>query len=445
MTKKKTRLEMISIDKIREVSNIRESVGDVRGLARSIEAVGLLNPLTVIEEAEGTYRLVAGHRRLAAVRSLGSSEIPVYVTGWISENYDEIIATQLVENLEREDLDPLEEAEALADLVEILGTQKAAADAIGRSPAHLSKRLKIRQLPDEAKSAVRAGTVTLEDAFEMTKLPEKAAAKIAKISGSDPEKASRELRSELTSHQRDEESRKAARAVAGQDHRKGITVVARPDMPDSWKSLEGWNGIAVDQDLHEKEACHRLVVGYSSNWDQSLREEFFCADPERHGPEGDSDNKITDPHAKSEEEEAKRKAERERIETARAEKRAKLLREAIDLSAGLNRNDAVKILSRWLLGDLETGQLAELLKLFGVEVPEAPETQPWTDPDTWNAYGEEITALLSTAPDSKLYRAAVLYVLTITTHAGQLWVREDPKNQPLAEILGIEIDREEVK
>lgn len=439
-----TRLETLPIEKIREVSNIRETTGDVRSLAASIEAVGLLNPLTVIAEPEGFYRLVAGHRRLAALKSLGSETVPAYVADFVSESREDVLAAQLVENLQREDLDPLEEAEGLAELVEILGTQGAAAKAIGRSPAHLSKRLKLRQLPDEGKSAVRAGSLNLEQAFELAKLPEKRAAKIAEHFSAGNSHAPRELADEIKALERDEVSRKAARDVAGQAHRQDMIVVASPDAEDSWQTLEGWNGLAVDQDLHEAEPCHRLVVGYQNRWSNEIREEYYCADPDRHGPDGDSDNKIVDTEAQRDEVEEKRRQKALERQAKIDEKSAQLARQAIEVAAGLNRNDAVKVLSQWILRGLEPTRAAELLKVFGVKVPDEPETKPWEDPDSWHNYETAVSETMDSTPDSKLYRAAVLYTLTISTHSPQLFIRERPENIPIAEILGIEIDREEI-
>lgn len=440
----KSRFESIPIDKIDEISNIRESTGDTRSLAASIDAVGLLNPVTVTERAQGTYRLIAGHRRLAALQSLGWQTVPAYVVAFVTESREDVLAAQLVENLQREDLDPLEEAEGLAELVEILGTQSAAAKAIGRSPAHLSKRLKLRQLPDEGKSAVRSGRLSLEEAFELAKLPEKRAAKIAEHFSAGNAHAPRELADEVMALERDEVSRKAAKDVAGQKHRKDMTVVASPDAEESWQTLEGWNGLAVDQDLHESEPCHRLVVGYPNRWTAEIREEYYCADPERHGPDGDSDNKIVDTEAEQSAADKKRRREAEKAAAKRQEKAEQLTREALEIASGLNRNDAVKVLSRWILADMDYGRLSELLKVFGVKVPDQPETQPWEDVETWIEYEQALEEAAAGAPDSKLYRAAVLYVLSITTHSPQLYIRELPDSAPIAEILGIEVDTEEI-
>lgn len=115
-------------------------------LADSIERHGLLQPVTVKNDGDG-YVLVAGERRLRAHQLLGKTKIPAIVLA--SGNSDELA---LIENVQREDLGPLEEAQALAKLMERHGyTQEALGKVIGKAQATVSNLLNLNKLPDAIK------------------------------------------------------------------------------------------------------------------------------------------------------------------------------------------------------------------------------------------------------------------------------------------------------
>lgn len=443
--------QTVDLADIREVANVRQSLGDVRQLAASIEAVGLLNPLTVrrINAADeavplgGAFELLSGHRRKAALETLGVKTAPVYIVERSGAGDDaDRLATQLVENLQREDLNPIEEAEGLADLVDLVGSQKEAAELIGRSPAYLSKRLKLRTLPDEGKAAVSSGALSLEDAFDVAKLQPKRQREVLKQYGSGihPETARRHLDSAIADTVKDGEARKAARAVAGQKHRKGIEVVAVPDRPKAWQSIEGYNGLTIDQDAHEAEPCHRLVVGYQASWDTEIREAFYCADAGRHDPDGESALKLTETTADADR--AKREKDREKATRKAEKKAAKLHGEAVDLAANLtDRNVALKVLSRYVLDlDVMGDSIASALAAVGVELPEEPAEYDPEDPTGYHEDHQRYAAELAEKVDglsvAKLYRAAVFEVLASTVKS--TYNQDEATSRAIAEFLGIE-------
>lgn len=118
-------------------------------LARSIERHGLLQPILVKAE-DDRYLLVAGQRRLEAFRRLGRERIPALVA---TGRQDELA---LVENLQRADLDPLDEAEALQALKERYGyTQDQLARVLAKAKSTISELLALNGLPEEVKAAVR--------------------------------------------------------------------------------------------------------------------------------------------------------------------------------------------------------------------------------------------------------------------------------------------------
>lgn len=126
-------------------------------LAQSIRQTGsLLTALTVCSADGGGYTLLAGERRLRAAKLADLQEVPVVV-----RPRDGALAAALAENLVRCDLDPIEEAEALARLAktENLSTHKALAARVGKSGAWVSERLRLLQLPEAVQAHIACGTV----------------------------------------------------------------------------------------------------------------------------------------------------------------------------------------------------------------------------------------------------------------------------------------------
>lgn len=159
----------IEVDRIKPAAdNLRADVGDVAELAASIKAVGLLEPLVLAQlETNGTqdYTVVIGHRRLAAAKVAGLKTVPALVRSGLTDK--ERVEAMLIENLQREDLAALEEAEGYRRLGELGMSQQEIAKAIGRSQAHVSKRLALLKLPEAARTALAAGALSLIDANEL--------------------------------------------------------------------------------------------------------------------------------------------------------------------------------------------------------------------------------------------------------------------------------------
>ena len=128
-------------------------------LTASIRELGVLQPLLVsVGEAEGTYQLVAGERRLRAARLAGLTRVPVMVKEAASR---ELLELALVENLQREDLNPLEEAQAFRRLTEEFGmTQEAIAARVGRSRTAVANSVRLLALSDEMKESLAGGIIS---------------------------------------------------------------------------------------------------------------------------------------------------------------------------------------------------------------------------------------------------------------------------------------------
>ncbi len=140
------------------------------GLAASIEALGVLQPLLVRPADHGTYHLIAGERRWRAARRAGLSTVPVLV-----RHGDDQAALEeaLVENLHREDLNPLEEAVGIQQLMDEFGlSHSAAAARLGRSRPAVTNLLRLLQLPTEIQRLVRDGALSAGAARAVLSLPD---------------------------------------------------------------------------------------------------------------------------------------------------------------------------------------------------------------------------------------------------------------------------------
>ena len=128
------------------------------GLAASIRAQGVLQPVVVRPRGEGGYELIAGERRWRAAREAGLPTLPAVVRN--ADDRDTLLLG-LVENVAREDLSPIEEARAYASLVDEFELSLGeVADRVGRSKAGVSNRIRLLELPDDVLWRVARGELT---------------------------------------------------------------------------------------------------------------------------------------------------------------------------------------------------------------------------------------------------------------------------------------------
>ena len=131
---------------------------DLDELAKSIRDKGLLQPLVVRPLEQGEYEIVAGERRWRAAQRAGIHDVPVLIRE-LSDG--EALEIALIENIQRSDLNPLEEARAYGMLLEqFLYTQQQLAESIGKSRSHVSNTLRLLTLPDSVRQQIEQGILT---------------------------------------------------------------------------------------------------------------------------------------------------------------------------------------------------------------------------------------------------------------------------------------------
>lgn len=130
---------------------------ELSSLADSIAEYGLIQPITVRRSGE-RYKIIAGERRWRAARMAGLSEVPVNIISADDKKASEIA---LVENIQRKDLDPIEEADAFASLIDEYGlTQEEVGRRVGRSRSAIANALRLLELPPEVRARLSNGTLS---------------------------------------------------------------------------------------------------------------------------------------------------------------------------------------------------------------------------------------------------------------------------------------------
>lgn len=155
------------IEDIKLISNVRTELGDLTELTASIKEKGVLEPLVVTKDNE----LIVGRRRLEAAKAAGLKTVPVHVVAYRKNEEAEL---QLIENIQRKDLDPIEEGEAFAAYIKKTGHGKEhLAKKIGKKVDYIERRLSLADLDLIAKKALKEKKIKLGHAVIMSRYPKK--------------------------------------------------------------------------------------------------------------------------------------------------------------------------------------------------------------------------------------------------------------------------------
>ncbi|MDR1927748.1 MAG: ParB/RepB/Spo0J family partition protein [Oscillospiraceae bacterium] len=152
------RLRLMDVEPNREQPRRDFEEEALTALSQSIAEHGVLQPILVRPLPGGTYQIIAGERRWRAARLAGLAEIPAVVKELSDE---EAMAAALIENLQREDLNPMEEAQGYQRLMETFGlTQEEAARRVGKSRPVVANALRLLRLPEELHALLRGGRLS---------------------------------------------------------------------------------------------------------------------------------------------------------------------------------------------------------------------------------------------------------------------------------------------
>jgi ParB family transcriptional regulator, chromosome partitioning protein len=157
----------------------RMDPGSLEDLAASIKAQGLIQPISVRPVGGGRYEIIAGERRWRAAQIAGLAEVLVLIRDVPDEA---VLAMSLIENIQREDLNPLEEAAGLQRLIDEFGmTHQQAADAVGRSRSAASNLLRLLQLAKPAQDMLMAGDIEMGHARALLPLAKAEQGRVASV------------------------------------------------------------------------------------------------------------------------------------------------------------------------------------------------------------------------------------------------------------------------
>ncbi len=225
-------------------------------LAESIRSYGILHPLTVRRRA-GRYELVAGERRLRAARLAGLREVPCML---MDVNMEDAGLIALIENLQRRDLDFLEEANGIRQLIRMFGmSQEEAARRLGKSQSAVANKLRILKLPEDLLETLRERGLSERHARALLRLPddESRRAALGKIIEKDMTVAAAEsyIDALLAQKETGEEPAEGKRSFVMRDLRLFLNSVTR--------SLELMRQGGVAADMQKRETPEALILTIS--------------------------------------------------------------------------------------------------------------------------------------------------------------------------------------
>ena len=221
-------------------------------LAESIRASGVVQPVVLRPAANGRYQLVAGERRWHASKRAGKTTIPAVVRQISNEQAMEIT---IIENLQREDLNPVEQARAFERLSREFGmTQEQIASRTGKDRASIANFIRLLKLPEEVQNALEAGTLSFGHGKVLLALagfPEHM------------ERAVREIIEKQLSVRQTEDlvARLLNPQVAEQKQEKPV-VPSDPNVREAQRSLESSLGIKVE--IHDRKGKGKIILKYGS-------------------------------------------------------------------------------------------------------------------------------------------------------------------------------------
>lgn len=381
--------------------NVRANVGDVTQLASSIKAQGMVQPIvaTMRNDEDGArFVVVAGHRRLAAAKKAGLEKVPVILR---TMDEQQRVEAMLVENLEREDLTPLEEAAGYQRLLDEFGlSQRQLAERVSRSQGHVSKRLSLLSLPEAVRGQIDSGGIAVSDAVELTKLSGDEAGITRALAGV----TAWSTLADSVEQVLDEKTRQDvidARVLELQG--KGKPAVAQTVHGYQTKLPSGAFKIAkaasfgavllIDPRTHAKLDCHAIAVGAKPSDDVVV-----CTKRRNHPDVKTADQKRQESGSHSNSSYEKQRARQEELEVVAAA-RMKFVAELLDRKTAFTKAEALDLILRHTIDSFQAyGSAGQAFTdLVGIASKDVDEKKL----DEWAAKSGELmrVALISTLLD----------------------------------------------
>ena len=235
---------------------------ELETLAESLNQYGMIQPITV-RMVDGMYQIITGERRWRAARMAGLSEVPVII---ITADDKKAAELALVENIQRSDLNPIEEAMGFAALIEEYGlTQEEAAKRIGKSRSAVTNSLRLLNLPESVRKMIENGDISTGHAKVLLGMPNAEMIERAALQITTRDLSVRETE-KLVQMMLDAENRKnEEKVVRDVDHTRSLELLVQKKLGRTIK-------------INEKGNKSTITIGYSDNEDLEKLLVMLCGE-----------------------------------------------------------------------------------------------------------------------------------------------------------------------
>ena len=235
---------------------------ELETLAESLNQYGMIQPITV-RMVDGMYQIITGERRWRAARMAGLSEVPVII---ITADDKKAVELALVENIQRSDLNPIEEAMGFAALIEEYGlTQEEAAKRIGKSRSAVTNSLRLLNLPESVRKMIENGDISTGHAKVLLGMPNAEMIERAALQITTRDLSVRETE-KLVQMMLDAENRKnEEKVVRDVDHTRSLELLVQKKLGRTIK-------------INEKGNKSTITIGYSDNEDLEKLLVMLCGE-----------------------------------------------------------------------------------------------------------------------------------------------------------------------
>lgn len=349
-------VDVIPLERIQVAPNIRRDLPDIEGLADSIRRHGVLTAITVTRRDDGDLDLVAGQRRVAAARLAGLEAIPAVVQECAGDA--ERVRRQLAENLDREGLRDLDQAEAVQRLLDLGATAEEVAQTVHSTPDTVRAWADLLRLPKKVRRLIDTGRMTAAEAHHLVALLDDPAAMrdaLDRIASGYPVE-----RAVATVQQARELERRLATAREKLEA-EGCTIIDAPhwDFPPTSRTQRlgrGYRDVHIPVRKHAKLPCH---AAYITRHRGDIV--YVCTNRSAHA--GEDGSGVEDQRAKR----AARRAEKSALRSAHTLRLA-ALQDAIR-NHRIGAEDATAHILRLSIDDAEPRDLELAAAMLDVAIP----------------------------------------------------------------------------